>query len=437
MFRQKVARQKVASRSLAWRSVAVLGVTALALAACGDDGDDGEEPGGNGAACEDGDGLHIGTILPETGNLAFLGPPEFSGVNVAIDEINEAGGVDGTCVRVTHTDSGDQTTDIASQSAERLVQDGAHAVIGAASSGVSFTFIDRLADEQILQVSPANTSPDFTTYEKGDFYFRTAPSDVLQGRVLGDTIIADGHATVGIFALNDAYGAGLLQYTSTAIEDAGGEVVEQVVYDPGIAEFSAEVQQMVDADPDAIVLITFDEFTQLAPELANAGFAPDVKQWYMVDGNLSNYGEDFDEGFLEGVKGTLPGTDPAPIQERLLEDDPDLEDYSYGPESYDATILVALAAAAAGSLEGEAIRDNMTSVSVAPGTECGPGASENPTFADCLTLIGDGEDIDYQGYSGPVDWDEAGDVTTATIGIYQYGADNTYSNLEYREGSLN
>jgi branched-chain amino acid transport system substrate-binding protein len=155
--------------------------------------------------------LKIGTILPQTGSLAFLGPPEFAGVDLAIQEINENGGVWGSDVTISHKDSGDTSTDIASQSADALIAEGVHAVIGAASSGVSFTFIDKLFNEQIIQVSPANTSPDFTDYENGDYYFRTAPSDVLQGRVLGDLVLADGNETVAIFALQDAYGLGLLE----------------------------------------------------------------------------------------------------------------------------------------------------------------------------------------------------------------------------------
>ena len=416
-------------RQFAWRSVAVLGVAALALAACGDDGDGNGngDPGEGPAACE-GTDLKIGTILPQTGSLAFLGPPEFAGVDVAIDEINEAGGVLGACVEVFHEDSGDTTTDIASQSADALIQQGVHAVIGAASSGVSFQFIDKLYDEGIVQVSPANTSPDFSTYEKGDYYFRTAPSDVLQGRVLADLVLADGNETVAILALQDAYGTGLAEYTRAGIEDGGGEVVMEEIYDPNAPEFSAEAAAVVAADPDAIVLITFNEFVLLAPELANAGVGPDVKDWYMVDGNLSNSYE-FDEGFLEGVKGTLPGVDPAPLQDRMLEQDPALEDYSYGPESYDATILVALAAVAAGSTDTTAIRDSMATVSAPEGTPCS-------TFAECRDLLEAGTEIDYEGVSGPINWDDVGDVTAATIGIYEYGPDNQYTNIDYRSGEL-
>ena len=111
-----------------WRSVAVVGVASLALAACGGDDEGGEGTGATESPTEAaaaGDGtLKLGTLLPQTGSLAFLGPPEFAGVDLAVKEINEAGGVLGQDVTVSHTDSGDTTTDIASQSVDRLTPKG-------------------------------------------------------------------------------------------------------------------------------------------------------------------------------------------------------------------------------------------------------------------------------------------------------------------------
>ena len=112
----------------------------------------------------------------------------------------------------------------------------------------------------------------------------------------------------------------------------------------------------------------------------------------------------------------------------MLEVNPELEDFSYGPESYDAAVLIALAAIAAGDDSGESIAANLVAVSK-DGTKC-------TTFEECAGLLEDGEDIDYDGVSGPVEFSDAGDPTQATIGIYQYGPDNTYTNLEFREGSL-
>ncbi|THV43650.1 amino acid ABC transporter substrate-binding protein [Glycomyces buryatensis] len=404
-------------------AAATAGTLTFAVAACGSD----EDSGGGGGDCE-GTGMTVGTILPQTGSLAFLGPPEFAGVDLAIEEINAAGGVLDECVEAIHEDSGDTSTDIASQSADSLIAQDVDAVVGAASSGVSFQFIDKLYEEGIVQISPANTSPDFTTYERGDYYFRTAPSDVLQGRVLADQVIADGHESVAILALQDSYGTGLADAVEENILEFGGEVVMKTIYDPNATEFSAEVSELAEADADAVVLITFNEITNLAPELVQGNLGPQDLGWYFVDGNLSNYGDEFPEGMLEGTKGTLPGADPSSLEERLLEVDPELEDYSYAAESYDATTLLALAAAAGGAYDSETIKENMIAVS-RDGTEC-------TDYASCVELLDAGEDIDYNGASGPIEFSAEGDVSAATIGVYEYGADNTYTNVSYNEQSL-
>lgn len=402
-------------------AVAAAGITAFSLTACGDDSDSGSTD------CET-DGLKIGTILPQTGSLAFLGPPEFAGVDLAIQEINEAGGVLGCDATAIHQDSGDTTSEIASQSADALINQGVHTVVGAASSSVSLSFIDKLYQEGIVQISPANTSPEFTTYPNGDYYFRTAPSDVLQGRVLADTIIQDGHESIVIMALQDSYGTGLAAAVEENFAAFGGTVLDTIIYDPAATEFSAEVGQVADSGADAVVLITFNEIINLAPALAEENMSAQDLGWYFVDGNLSNYGDQFPEGFLEGAKGTYPGADTAAIQDRLLEVDPELVDFTYGPESYDATVLAALAAVQGGEVDSEVIKNNLIEVS-RDGTKCSG-------FTECADLLADGEDIDYEGYSGPIEFSPEGDVTAATIGVFQYGADNTYTNLGYTFGDL-
>ena len=150
-----------------WRSVAVLGVAGLVLTACGgDDGDDTtaepkDDTTSSAAPAAKGDGtLKIGTLLPQTGSLAFLGPPEFAGVDLAVQDINDAGGVNDTPVEVTHSDSGDTATDTASQSVDRLLSNDVDAVVGAASSSVSLSVIDKIVGAGVLQISPANTSDE-------------------------------------------------------------------------------------------------------------------------------------------------------------------------------------------------------------------------------------------------------------------------------------
>jgi branched-chain amino acid transport system substrate-binding protein len=419
-----------------WRSIAVVGVASLALAACGgdDDGDDDTAAGDDESPAmeQTGDGeLVLGTLLPQTGTLAFLGPPEFAGVDLAVDEINAAGGVLGQDVVVNHTDSGDTSTDIASQSVDSLLSQNVDAIIGAASSGVTATVIDAVVQSGTVMFSPANTSPDFTDYPDDGFYFRTAPSDVLQGRVMGDLVISDGHANVGIMALQDPYGEGLAENVTISVEEGGGTIAGDgpIIYDPNAANYATEVTQMAANAPDAIVLIGFAETLTIIPELVSQGIGPQDVPLYFVDGNLSNYGDQLPAGTLDGNKGTLPGAETTgDFQARMLEIDPDLEDFSYGPESYDATILIALAAVAAEDDGAESIAARLVDISK-EGTKC-------TTFEECVGLLEDGEDIDYDGASGPVEFSDVGDPTVATIGIYQYGPDNTYTNLEFQEGQL-
>ena len=100
-------------------------------------------------------------------------------------------------------------------------QAGVNVIIGAASSGVSQTVIDTVTGAGVMQISPANTSDNFTTYDDNGLYFRTAPPDVLQARALADLILEDGNNTVGILALNDPYGTGLAENTRNNLLDGG------------------------------------------------------------------------------------------------------------------------------------------------------------------------------------------------------------------------
>lgn len=397
--------------------MAVVGASALVLSGCAPA--ESNEPAGPAEDLT----LKIGTILPQSGSLAFLGPPEEAGVALAVQEINEAGL--SISVEAVYRDSGDTTTDTATVSVTDLLSQDVTAIVGAASSGVSFTVIDQITGAGVLQISPANTSPDFTTYDDGGLYWRTAPSDLLQGEVLGNLLAEDGAATLGLMVLNDAYGTGLAASISATFEAAGGEVVAEELFNEGDTSFDAQVSALTAANPDAIAIVSFDQAKVVVPALVGAGYPG--AQLYFVDGNLADYSADFAPGLIEGAKGTLPGLDIDSLgsfRDRLLEVDPELTDFSYAAESYDSVILVALAALAAGSTDGADIASKMQEVSG------GSGDGEKCTdFASCAQIILDGGIADYDGASGPITFDENGDPTEATIGIFQFGADNKYTRI--------
>ncbi len=371
--------------------------------------------------------LKLGSLLPTTGSLAFLGPPEIAGVNLGIKEVNEAGGVLGKPVEIIHRDSGDTKTDIATQSTTSLLGQGVSAIIGAASSGVSKTVINQITGAGTIMFSPANTSPDFTTWDDKGLYWRTAPSDVLQGKVLGNYMASCGAQTVGMIVLNDAYGTGLAENVKAAFEAAGGQVVAQELFNEGDSQFSSQVDKIVAAKPDAIALITFDQAKSIVPLMTGKGVK--ANQLFMVDGNMSNYSSDFQPGTLKGAQGTIPGTFAKDaFKQKMLAIDPALTDFTYGGESYDAVNLIALAAEAAKSTKGTDIAAQLKAVS--------EGGEKCTSFPSCVTLLRDGKDIDYDGQSGPVTFSDAGDPTEAYIGIYEFQDDNNYIPVKEEFGKL-
>jgi ABC-type branched-subunit amino acid transport system substrate-binding protein len=219
-----------------------------------------------------GDGtLTIGSLLPQSGDLAFLGPPEFAGVDLAVKEINAAGGVLGKPVKHIKADSGDGTPNIAPSETDQLLSGGADAIVGAASSSVSLSVIDRIVNAGVVEISPANTSTAFDTYADKGLYFRTAPSDVLQGTVLAQTVKGDGYQNVAILARQEAYGEALAKQVRKVFEEEGGKVVSYQLYDPNAANFTAEVDAIKSQDPDAIVVIAFDETKKIIPALIKVG----------------------------------------------------------------------------------------------------------------------------------------------------------------------
>ena len=411
------------------RAAALAGAAALVLAACssGDSGDDATD----GASADSGSPLIVGTLLPQTGSLAQLGPPEIAGVDLAIKDINAAGGVLGQDIQVEHTDSSDaEHAEVATQSVQDLISQDVSVIVGAASSSVTRNVIDDITGAKIVQISPANTATDLSGYS--DFYFRTAPPDTVQGAALANLILGDGAVNPGVIVFNDDYGTSLRNVVEETVTDAGATLSYGTAgqeFDPNETNFNTIVSGALATNPDAIAIIAFTTQTPLiVSELAAQGY--DMSKVYFVDGNLTQFGEEFQAGLLEGAQGTLPGAFPSDeFQGRLLEVNDGLTDFSYAPESYDATILAALAAVKGGATDGETIQANMAAVSGADGGE------KCSTYADCLELLDAGDDIDYEAQSGAGPFNADNDPSSAYIGVYTFGADNkyTFSKSEFGE----
>ena len=372
------------------------------------------------------DQLTLGYLLPETGQLAFLGPPQIEATNFAVSEINEAGGVLGNEIPdvIGADTAGDPT--VAGQSADRLLSQGVDAIIGAAASGMSLAVIDQITGAEVVQCSGSNTAPTFTDYDDGGYYFRTAPTDALQGPVLADTIVADGFSNVAILARADDYGQGLADATEAALEESGATVAAKVIYDPNATNFDAAVQEVAAANPDAVALIAFEEGAQIIQTMIEQGIGPETIGLYGADGlraaELPNLVAEGDPGVLAGMKGTAPAPaeDPGFI-EALQEFAPDLSETTFAGQVYDCVNLIALAAESAGSVDPTEFSGEIVNVS-REGTTCS-------SFEECKALLEEGDDIDYTGASGPVDFIDVGEPGSGTYEVWGFTEEGELESL--------
>jgi branched-chain amino acid transport system substrate-binding protein len=402
----------------------MIGALALGVGACGggDGGGDDAQPAGEEAQLD----LVVGDVVPLSGDLAPFGPPGRKAADLAVEEINSAieeAGVDHN-VEILHEDS--QTNPQAANSAaQSLVGDGASCIAGAWASSSTLPIARGVATrEEVLQISPASTSDEITALEDEGFVNRTVTPDSIQGPALADAVeqeLGDAEGTViNIGARNDAYGNGLADTFSAAWEEKGGEIGAEVLYDPEQPSYNTEAGQIVEGGPDGLVIIDFPEtFAQVGPALARTGDY-DPETTFVTDGLASDsLPDDVGADVVEGIRGTRPGTPeegeaPAAFGE-LYEQAGGPERQTFDAQNFDAVMLCYLAAVAAGGTEGADMAEQVRSISAPGGTQY--------TFEElpeAIEALQNGEDIDYQGASGPIDMDDSGDATAGVYELFEY-----------------
>ncbi len=411
------------------RLLAIAGtVTALSfgVAACGSDSgsDSSSSSSGGGATSLD---LTIGNLVPLSGDLADFGPPGQKAAELAVDEINKSIDSTGDDHKVTLQTEDDQTSDQAGvQAARKLVDGGASCIAGSWASSVTIPVSRSVTSrEGVLQISPASTSDEITGLEDNNLLDRTVPPDSFQGPVLANVVAdavggAEGK-TVNIGARNDSYGNGLVDTFSGPWEDMGGKIGQTVIYDPTQPSYDSEAQKIVSGNPDATVFFDFPEtFVKVGPALARAGWDPSTA--FGTDGLASSsLPGDVGADVVEGFRGTAPGSPEGDATSTAFDkaynafDPTDVTRQTFDSQNFDAVILCYLAAVAAGSTDGADMADVVQGVSSAPGTKY--------TFEqlpDAVKALENGEDIDYEGASGPIDMDENGDATAGVYDVYEY-----------------
>ena len=423
------------------RLLAVLFAFVLVAAACGDDDDSSSSSGSESSASSSdsssasetsdsgsAEGLNIGTLLPETGALAFLSEPLVLAVDMAIRDINAAGGVNGADVTLTKGDSGTDP-DIANTTVDRLLTEEVDAIVGAAASGITGSVIEKITTAGVTQCSPSNTAAGLGTSGDDGYYFRTAPSDDLQAPALANVVLGDGYTNVAVVSRADDYGVGFNAEFEPAVAAGGGTIVYSEPYAPESTSFDDVVADVIASGPDAVVIVAFEEGVQLIQAMVEQGAGPQDIQLYITDGmatgELGALIDEANPSIAAGMKGTQPAAAPSTgaafFPGAFAEFAPDVSTI-FSAQSYDCAILIALAAEAAGSNDSADIQAQMVAVS--------RGGEKCSTFADCKALLADGADIDYDGASGAIDFLDVGEPGTGIYEVYEYDADGVQQVVE-------
>jgi ABC-type branched-subunit amino acid transport system substrate-binding protein len=394
-------------------------VLSFGIVACGDDDDDG---GGGGEAKLD---LVIGNLVPLTGDLAPYGAAGEKAGNLAAQEIDAAiqkSGADDTVELATEDGASDDQGGV--QAARKLIADGATCISGDYASTATVAVARSVTvPEGVMLISPASTADALSDLDDEGLFARTAPPDGLQGTALADRIEKEvGNLqgkTINIGARNDLYGTGFADSLEADLEVRGAKVGEKVIYDPEQPSYNAEAKQITSGNPDNYVIIDFPEtFAKLGPALVRTGnWSP--KDTFITDGlSSTDLTELVGPEATEGMQGTAPGAfsgDAPDAFEKLYEGAPGPPRNLFDSTVFDDVILCYLGAVAAGATDGKEISEAIVDVTGPPGTKY--------TFeelAEATEALENGDDIDYEGASGPVDWDENGDLSRYIYDISEF-----------------
>lgn len=382
------------------------------------------------AIVPDGAGLVVGTLLPRSGDLAFLGAAPVAGAEQAVADLGDAGGVLGAPVGLVHADSAEGAPDVAAAEVDRLVAAGVHAVVGPLSSATAASALERTTG--ILLVSPGATATSLERLDRDGRLFRTAADEALQGRALAALVLDDGPRRVDVIARDDEHGRTIADAFAAALADGGGEVTRRLDRVPTAGP--DDLDDLDDLDGEATVVIGLAESATVLDALVTAGRGPRQHPTYGTDGNLGERLGDLvtDRRSLACLRGLLP---VAPADRDLVaavaraagvdgsELDPATLDHA--AEAYDAVVIVALAAELAGTTEPAAVAGALGAVTRG-GTPC-----DRP--APCLELARAGADLAYVGRSGRAALDGSGNRSRAVLTLVAFDDDGHLARLAGRE----
>lgn len=366
-----------------------------------------------------GDGvLRIGTLVSMSGDTASTGPGIVAAVELAVRDINAAGGVLDQPVEVLHRDSGDASQDLLESAFAGLVERGVDVVIGPTSAALVERLAPLAAEAGVTVISPVATAPAVRAVSPAGVFFRTIPADEQQAAAIVQGLADQGDEAVALITTGDARGLSFERGVRSALEQEGMRLsgIEQLDATTNINRLSLSI---AGGQPDAVILVT-DAPLATATQTAIAALLDRglrAEQLWFTAQNLDDYSSTVATGLLDGANGVavgVPATDE--LVSRLRQSDPALQGVRFAPETYDAVVLAALAAALAGD-DGGASVARLLPQAASDGVPCS-------SFGECVEVLQTEPAIDYQGLSGSLAFDADGELAEAELGLFQYTDEN-------------
>ena len=299
--------------------------------------------------------IRIGGILMLTGAGSTWGLNSQRGADLAIEEINNEGGINGRQLEIIYEDNQGDDARVAVSAFYGLLRDDIKIILGTNWSPSGIALAPLACEEEVLMISPSLGVAEFN--EECDYLFNLWPHDFLLSKELGSLVYDDGYRKIAILGSQQAWEQEQAYAVKAGFENAGGEVVSFQLPSQHEEEFSDEVQNIKEANPEAVVLTLSTDPVGLA-----------AKKLYEAGVNVQFYAILLDSGALRDAEGALEGTIAVtsftPNQEFT---DLFISKFGERPDigfdtSYDAIKLIAESIEETGSTDPNVLKDYINSL---------------------------------------------------------------------------
>ncbi|WP_418714573.1 ABC transporter substrate-binding protein [Blautia hydrogenotrophica] len=251
-------------------NVLLVSAVLVSMTACGGETESSSD-GGEKASAGGSDTITIGASLPMTGSVALNGEMILEGIQMAVDECNEAGGIDGKEVVIDAQDDQAEPNQAASVANMMSADEKIVAIIGSLKSSCTLAAAPIYEEAGVVALSPDSSSPEVTN--AGEYIFRIKNSDVVLAQTMAKGAISDGHTKFAILYENNDYGAGVLEQSQIAIEEAGCEIVcTESILTGEQTDFSSIISKIRESGADAILMgVDYNESGLVMKQMKDAG----------------------------------------------------------------------------------------------------------------------------------------------------------------------